>query len=254
MSDACCPPGSWGVPLSEPNYLDLPGSLNELGEHKLPTYYAAPDKPSKKGIMIFPDIHGASNLLTGYCDIFASHGYHCIMLDTFRGDKCSPLTPEFKNWVGKFPYDPVVKRDIDECFTFFAEKGVDRGQVGALGFCWGVWALIKANSEGVPFRCGVGPHPSTRLERMGYDSDEREVVMYEKVNMPVLLMPAENDPESVKPGGKLTTIIEGQGGKSIAFENMKHGFSSRGDMSDPEVKKQAEACLQHALEFFNEKM
>jgi len=252
--NSCCPPGSWGAPVSAPDYLEITGDMTEIGEHKLPVYYASPKQPSTKGIVMLPDIFGATNLLKGFCDVFASHGFHCLLADSFRGDICDRMTFEDMgsrfDWIRKFPYDPVVKCDIEVCFQFLAEKGVDRSQIGALGFCWGCWAFIKASSDGAQFRCGVGPHPSTRIERLGFKSDER--AMFEKVNMPVLLMPCGNDMDNIKPGGECMTILESKGGKCIFFENMKHGFVCRGDMSDPEVKKETEACLQHALEYFDE--
>jgi hypothetical protein len=47
--------------------------------------------------------------------------------------------------------------------------------------------------------------------------------MMSKVKMPVLLMPAGDDPDNVKPGGEITKLIEASGGSSELFADMNHG-------------------------------
>jgi dienelactone hydrolase len=133
--------------------------------------------------------------------------------------------------------------------THLNQKGAS--SVGAIGFCWGVWALCKASSAGVPLKCGVGPHPSTRLEGMlGGD----ELAMMKAVKMPVLLMPAGDDPDNVKAGGAVAEAIIAAGGATHEFPEMKHGWVGRGDISDPAVKRDIEDALGRALAHFKAKL
>ncbi len=54
--------------------------------------------------------------------------------------------------------------------------------------------------------------------------------------MPVLLMPAGNDGETLKPGGECAAAVEARGGASVVYPDMSHGFASRGDVKDAAVR------------------
>ena len=55
--------------------------------------------------------------------------------------------------------------------------------------------------------------------------------------MPILLMPAGNDPEALLPGGELAALVEANGGRSVPFPDMLHGWASRGDLQAPDVAR-----------------
>merc|ERR1712176_452260 len=82
------------------------------------------------------------------------------------------------------------------------------------------------------FPCGVGMHPSTRLEG-AFGGNEQE--MMEQVPVPLLLMPAGNDPDTLKEGGTIAEVVAKKGGKTITFPEMSHGWVARGDLADPAV-------------------
>ena len=48
--------------------------------------------------------------------------------------------------------------------------------------------------------------------------------VFSVLQMPVLLMPAGDDPDNVKPGGDVASLVEGKGGASVVFPDMKHGW------------------------------
>ena len=61
--------------------------------------------------------------------------------------------------------------------------------------------------------------------------------------MPVLLMPAGNDADLVKPDGEGATAIRKSGGESVLFADMLHGWVSRGDLNEPNVKRDTESAM-----------
>merc|ERR1712190_215305 len=106
---------------------------------------------------------------------------------------------------------------------------------------------------GVPFKCGVGPHPSTRIEGM-FGGEGAEQSMIDKVTMPVLLLPAGNDPDNLKEGGAVATALAAKGGRSITFQDMAHGWLCRGDLSDATVARDVELGMKHMVDFFKENL
>ena len=114
----------------------------------------------------------------------------------------------------------------------------------------GAWALCKASANGFALKCGVGPHPSTKLEHMCFGGSRAEAELMGAIAMPVLLMPAGDDPDNSKPGGEITGLVEAKGGASEVFPEMKHGWVSRGDITDAAVKRDVEAALTRSIAFF----
>merc|ERR1712166_1169864 len=70
--------------------------------------------------------------------------------------------------------------------------------------------------------------------------------------MPVLLMPAGNDDDKIKPDGEGTQALAKAGGKSVCFPDMIHGWCSRGDLKDEKVKRDVEAPMALGIAFFAE--
>jgi len=114
-------------------------------------------------------------------------------------------------------------------------------------FCWGGWVIAKSAAAGVPWKVGVSPHPSTGIEARVFGRDETD--MMDKVNMPFLLMPAGNDPPSLKPGHPTVEKLEKLGGQSIEFPDMVHGWTTRSDLTDSNTKCQVEKALSLTLQF-----
>jgi dienelactone hydrolase len=241
--------------------MTLAGSLSSS---ETPVYYTSPTRTedeessnnnNNRGIVLFTDVWGFTPRAFEICDFFASKGgYHVISPDCFRGEtKGTHGNEDMAAWLRKFPYHNLVKDDISACLDFLhnhCQVPSTDNNIGAIGFCWGGWAIAKSASEGIPWKVGVSPHPSTKIERAAFDGDEE--AMLEKVSMPFLLLPAGNDAENLKPGSETVKALESKGGKSILFDEMVHGWVTRGDQNDENtaVKRDADAALQHALDFF----
>mmetsp|Transcript_23918 Transcript_23918/g.54669 ORF Transcript_23918/g.54669 Transcript_23918/m.54669 type:complete len:246 (+) Transcript_23918:65-802(+) len=243
---SCCPPSSWPA-LQGPDDYAAKGTEDKVDD--IAVYISG--SPSEKAILILPDIFGWSTVkgrFKGIADTLADAGYFVMLSDPFQGDTAEGKS-DLAGWITGFKWEDRVGADIAKCFKKLQDSGAK--QIGVVGFCWGVWAMCKANSEGTPFACGVGPHPSTRLEGM-FGRDEQ--AMMDKVTMPVLIMPAGNDPDNLKEGGDLAKSLETKGGRTITFPDMAHGWVSRGDLSDEAVKRDTEAAMKHMVDFFKEKL
>jgi dienelactone hydrolase len=250
-SSPCCPPGSWEGPLNTEEGPSTPkGTTFALPDSELKVYYSEPSKKdSKLGLVVFHDIWGHLPRFLSICDTFAEQGYHVIAPDCFRGKTIADVEGDGKvEWLKSHPYDEMIAGDIQECLDYLkTKKGVE--SFGSLGFCWGGWAIAKSAGAGIPWKVGVCPHPSLKMEAV-FGRDEAEMVS--KVHMPFLLLPAGNDPDNVKPGGDHVKKLEEKGGKSVLFDDMIHGFVTRSDLTVANTKAQVEKALSLALEFIQE--
>jgi len=245
---SCCPSGSWPA-CQAPDTYEAKGAKQMIGD--LPVYYVEPETPSEKAILVLPDIFGWSNMggrFFGICDTFAEQGFSVLLVDPFRGDTAAGKE-DMMSWITSFKYEETVGTDIEQCVKWLGEKGAT--SIGAAGFCWGVWAFCKAASSGTKFKCAVGPHPSTRLEGM-FGRDEQEMI--DAVNMPVLILPAGNDPDNLKEGGAVAEALVKKGGKVVTYPDMAHGWVSRGDLGNSDVARDTQDAIQHMVEFLKVNM
>lgn len=189
---------------------------------------------------------GITNRVRVIADTFSAEGYNVLVIDCYYGDTIGK-TPDLMGFLGKYPYSKISD-EIQAAIGFLVSKDVDKAHISALGFCWGGWAIAKSASEGVEWKCAVSLHPSTKIEAFIFKRDEAE--MLGKCKMPFFLMPAGDDADLIKPGSYVVTKLEENGGKSIPFPEMKHGWASRGDDS---VKDDIEKAFKLATEFFDEK-
>lgn len=241
----CCPPGSWPA-CKKPDDYQPKGTTDKIGD--LPVYHVG---QGDKAVLVLPDIFGWSSnqgRLCGIADTLADQGFQVLLSDPFYGDTAAGK-PDVMGWIMTHPFDKNISKDIDACIKFLKDKGCT--SIGSVGFCWGVWANCKAASNGAPFKAIVGPHPSTRIEG-GFGGDEQ--AMMEKIQIPALLMPAGNDPDTLKEGGAIANAMAKKGGKSITFPDMTHGWCARGDLNDTKVARDVEAAMKHMVEFFKENL
>ena len=200
-------------------------------------------------MIVLPEVFGWAGRLRGISDSLAKEGYLALMPDCHRGDTAAGKA-DIPTWVAQTPWDPLVKADMEVCFEFAKSKGCTK--FSAIGFCWGAWAWAKAASNGFGFACCVGAHPSIKLEEFAFGSSIMEMV--EGVSCPCLLLAGGNDPDNVKPGGEFAKVFEAKGGKSIAFEDMQHGWVSRGDVGDEKIKEGVKRAMEESLAFLKANM
>ena len=200
--------------------------------------------------MVLQEIWGWSHgptagRLRSICDMLGAEGYHVVLPDCHRGDSAAGKEDKV-GWIRSVsqPVGGVVD-DVRLSTEWLRERGVS--SVGAVGFCWGAWAFAHASAAGVPLACGVGAHPSFKNEsNCGFGTDEE---LAERVEMPVLLLSAGDDPPNVQQDGAVTRALASAGGRTRGFPEMKHGWVTRGDLADPTVARDVELALSETLAF-----
>lgn len=194
-------------------------------------------------------------------------------MDNFRGETKDDH-PDIWEWTSRHPYMiedfekasegkaigaklHPVKNDIEATIQYLNEEyGIPRDEVSAIGFCWGVWSMTKACSAGVPFKCAVGFHPSLKFEEL-FGGNINDMVK-EACKVPTLYCVAGNDPNYLKKGGDVSTLLEQTmqqedeekaRPRCVDFPEMTHGWVSRGDTSVKKVKDDVEIALRLAADF-----
>lgn len=272
---------------ADPKSLEgVSGELFMIGPKKdLEVYVAKPavvGASSSKAIMVFTDVYGLQNRLFAILDKLAKDlKLYVVAIDSFRGETKDKHPDDFLDWTRGHPYEyeeddqnngsgtrtkyPVSK-DIGWCFEFLSDKfAVDSSNVGAIGFCWGVWAMTKACSMGINFNCGVGFHPSLKFEDNAFGMDQLKMARLASERTPLLFCVAGNDLDNLKPPhGEVSKIISSskhnaeelnkQQPKCVEFPEMLHGWVSRGDTSIEKVRDDAEKALKMASDFLSDWM
>ncbi len=98
----------------------------------------------------------------------------------------------------------------------------------------------------VEFKAGVSVHPSHPKMWAGLNEDPVTVLKAVKCNQ--LYMPAGGDhPDTFADGNDKKVLNDAL--KIVPFPDMVHGWTVRGDMSIPEVKRDVEKCYNLMVAF-----
>jgi len=187
------------------------------------------------------------------CDDLAAQGFMVILPDYFRGvvpEECGP--GDFACWAGLVPVMAAVSNwtqleaDWGLVRSWAEEQGVT--SFAAVGTCWGSYMTIRMSSlpEVV---AGVSVHPSHSVLIPQLGEDEAEILG--QVEAPQLFLPTMTDSDNVKPGGLGETVLAGKGLEVsvVPFLTMRHGFLTRGDISDPEVAAEVSRAMNVTVDF-----
>jgi len=242
MADHVCPPGSEpqlaSKSVSRGSVIDLNG---------LPVYITG-EGPT--GVVVFYDIFGFDGgRVRTVCDQIGEAGFSVAMPDVFRGNPwMENRTDNRDEWLKLFP-PQVILADFQAVVGYFQGKGISR--LGAIGFCWGGFAVFLASSTG-RLLAGVNCHPSLAIGARLFNIPETQQA--EAVQCPQALLPAGNDPASVKPGGDVNKVLDTKpfGNQCVyhVFPDMSHGFVLRGDMSQPAVERDVKIAMDMSIDFF----
>lgn len=267
---ACCPAESSPALLSAEEQPSPRGAIEEAPPaaeicspmriyrvHPCP--HAAASADSGTTIIVCHDIFGLEGGRTRHlCDLLADlTGCTVIMPDFYYGDDCvksncqPPDRQKLYAWLAGFP--PAM---IENAFRLQVKPYVKTPRIVSVGFCWGTWASFRLASVS---ECAaiVGPHPSLGVQQLfgSYGSgDEAMLDAAELVDCPVLLMPAGGDPDAVQQGGLVQKKLEGKGVKVVveSYPDMIHGWTTRGAISDANVKRSIEKAMQSAATFIKQ--
>jgi len=240
---SCCPSTAWGE-LKNPNYTEK-GQIEKIDD--LEIYHVG--KGSKCIIWNY-DVFGFKGGRTRQmCDFLADAGYLVVMPDYYRGSLCDPTTdgerlPAFIQEQTK--WESNLKNDWEKKIRPFAEK-LGAKTYGAVGTCWGSYVVLRLCDD-VCFKGGVSFHPS-HSPIAGMMLKESEEELLKSVKCPQLFMPANGDHANTYPGG-LGKEVLGDALEIVTFPDMQHGWSIRGDLSDPKVDRDVKKAFNMALTFF----
>ena len=131
---------------------------------------------------------------------------------------------------------PIVNSFIDSLIEKSKAKNI-----AVYGFCFGGrYAVLQGSLNKV--KIVLAAHPS--LTSVPKD--------YETLSVPTLILSPENDfAMSSSDQKKLSLLLKSKenGSKVVFYEKVQHGFSLKGNLQDPIVKKAAEDALEEATQF-----
>ncbi|KAF9535069.1 alpha beta-hydrolase [Crepidotus variabilis] len=209
------------------------------------------DYPKDKAILYLPDVFGPrlinAQLLI---DDFAANGFKTIGIDYFDGDGVPVAEMEAGNydimpWFAKHGYDksqPYTEKVI----AALKEQGITT--LYASGYCYGARIVFNLAFENVFKACAVA-HPTLLEAPKDFE------IYLAKSSAPLLINSCEIDPYfSHEAQAKADEILgEGKfepGYKREYFPGCTHGFSVRGDMSNPLIKAGKEGAFNATVEWF----
>lgn len=223
------------APVDEPCCLgtvkqgELKGRTAELGP--LTTYVTGTEKADGGAVLLIPDIYGFGIPNTRlFADQLAEQGFFVLLPDIFHGD---PWDAEgdwnkFGEWREKHPQGPQMLQ-LDRLLTDVHQQYKPK-TVSCIGFCWGGrHVTILAASDKVS--AGVVAHGSFVTTEL-----------VQQVKQPILFLFADNDPQIDEDLRKeIESILESKTfpTKGKFYPGCGHGFTIRGDASDPKQAKGA---------------
>jgi len=242
----CCPPGAPGA-IAAP-----PGATGSEHKHGDLNIYVSGTR-SERGIIVFQEVFGIKKgRLYEICDKIAAAGFVVAIADYHRGDNFDTNGGDwskFGAWQGATPWSKI-QADLDtHVFPLLASKGATK--FGAVGFCWGSWAVMHLSATG-KLNAGAACHPShTKLAAM---SGEVSDTLVDAVKCPQLIYSAKDDPVDVQPGGGNQKILATKtfAAKNVFkhFGDVNHGWVSRGDLAVAENARDYPLALNGVIEFF----
>jgi len=170
------------------------------------------------------------------------------MPDFYRGTWKDPTSPDVVQFIKDQTTWSKLKVDLEKVLSFAKKKGA--ATFGAVGTCWGSYMVLRECAY-PEFKAGASWHPSHSPIAGLVGDDEKD--MLSQVKCVQLFMPANGDAPSCYPGG-LGEQILGDKLEIVPFKDMQHGWTVRGDMTDPAVARDVKKAIQDTLEFLQKNM
>ncbi|PGH13371.1 hypothetical protein AJ80_06365 [Polytolypa hystricis UAMH7299] len=247
-SQACC-----SIPPVVSSGYEKKGKYIEL--NGLKTYVTGPETASE-AILIIYDIFGYFDQTIQGADIIASSDpekkYRVFMPDFFDGEPADiswypPQTDEHKQKLGEFfqtkaPPPKTLSRIpgiVDAANKLAPEGGSGFKAWGILGYCWGGKIVALASAKDSLFKVGIQVHPAM------VDAKDAS-----HVTIPMAFLASKDeDAEEVKKYDAALNVPH----HIQTWHNQIHGFmAARGDLADPEVRKEYENGYKTVIGFLRE--
>jgi carboxymethylenebutenolidase len=193
-----------------------------------PLFSAAPDGPTRGGVVVIQEAFGITSHLEDVCRRLAAEGWLAVAPHLFHrsGDPVISYGdyPAAKEHIGKLKAEEITE-DVDDALAFLVAAGVPVGQTAIVGFCMGgVVSLARATihplaaaatyyGSGITTgRFGFPPlaeiAPSLRAPWIGFFGDDDAGIPLDQVE--ILREAAEKAPV-------LTEVVH--------YPNAGHGFN-----------------------------
>lgn len=245
------------------------GSVASTGGISDVQYYKVGDTNSKKCIVLIPDIWGWHGGRTRQLADHWATELNCLAIvpkiqPAFEGGTDDDGLPpnfdmktrggDFKAWACSpgMNFNSSLQPKLQALHDHLTnDLKVDK--LALVGFCWGYWCVAKfcgIPSLAVNVVATCGPHPSVHLEDAFFGGSSASVM--EKVNVPSLLLPTSNDPNSYRTDGDMLNALKSNGNEVSTFTDypaVVHGFLARGDDTDPVVKENIQKAQQEIADW-----
>ncbi|EGN92088.1 hypothetical protein SERLA73DRAFT_191614 [Serpula lacrymans var. lacrymans S7.3] len=226
------------------------GKFETIGGVKCYVGTPTVDYPKDKVVLFLFDVFGIdlpNSLLL--VDDFARNGFKVVAPDYLNGDNVPADAFSTGYDIGKWFQNhgsDKTRPPLDSVIAALKEQGVTR--FGATGYCFGGRYVFNLAFENI-IHVSVANHPS--LLKSPDDLEK----YFATSKAPLLINSCPVDEQF--PISSQTTADEIFGNGKFKpgyqrefFEGCAHGFSVRGDLSDPNVKKGKEGAFKSAVEFF----
>ncbi|KAL8283307.1 hypothetical protein RQP46_005717 [Phenoliferia psychrophenolica] len=226
---------------------DPKGSFETIGG--IETYVALPTGEHDKtvAILLLTDVCGSTfvnNKLLA--DSFAANGFATYVPDLFDGEPFPDDRLGDRTWgtAWKGRHTPsVADVFIGKVMSSLKESGVK--SVGATGYCFGGKGVVELAIKNA-IKVGVVAHPAF------IKVPEDLLRLKESSRCPILWNVPELDGSytTAKADQASEIFAESELYKRVDYPGCKHGFASRGDLDDPEVKAAKDKCFDETVRFF----
>ncbi|KAK6464233.1 dienelactone hydrolase [Scheffersomyces coipomensis] len=228
----------------------IQGSLHEgtpVGTHKtlfgLDTYQVGAEHGDERIIVIVTDIYGHKyNNVLLIADALAKQKYHVLIPDILKSDPVPATHGDLSEWLGN--HGPDVTSPIVDPFLAAVKKELKPKFFGAIGYCYGAKYLIHNLTKEGPLDAGAVAHPSF------VTLDEVKAIA-----KPIIISAAQTDPiftVELRHQTELELTKIGARYQIDLFSGVVHGFTVRGDITDPIVKFAKEQALADQIAFFSQ--
>ena len=182
-------------------------------------------------------------------DELAERGFMVIIPDFYRGTFIDPSKGgDVRGFIRDHTKLENLKRDWEKFICPYAMR-LGARKFGVIGTCWGTYPVIRFSAY-PEVTVGVSMHPSHPGIMRGLSENEEEAYEAIKNKSYQLFMPAGSDPDSVKTGGLASNILKKRA-KVVEFPDMNHGWTTRGDLSQPDVERDVNKAMSEATKFFD---
>eukprot|EP01041_Mallomonas_annulata_P010229 gene10229-21328_t len=252
---SCCPPESHPCLVS--SYVPIGNTVEQAGVEFYEVNKLSSDHCA---VIVVPDWFGwAGGHTRNIADLISKSGYHVVvprLLTPFiegDDDGCSEnfdqSSPKLLPWLLGFKWDTTMPK-MEALLSYLRSTGAKK--IGMVGFCWGGWVIAHTAVIAPDVVCGFIPHPSIQLET--YQGGNLGELM-SQVKCPMMLLLAGNDSPVFSEGGEAYEAmkINNPDREFVRhFPDMIHGWVSRGDMTDPIVKRDKELSIEMMQNFLKE--